>query len=152
MRLIFFSVAALIFLADQVCKALVREKIPLGARAELIPGKLALTHVRNYGAANGLFAGNRKALMAFTAAAVLSEVRTFFELRKHFRHHKAAWLAFAMSTGGGASNIFDRMTDKYTIDYIQFWPRRKSPVVNIADIFILGGALARILIVKRLLG
>ena len=152
MRLILFAVAALIFMTDQACKSLVRAKIPLGARVELFPDKLVLTHVRNRGAANGLFADNRKALMFFTAAAVLSEVYTFFDLRKHFRHHKAAWLAFAMNAGGGASNLLDRVAKKYTVDYLHFCPNKKSLVLNIADLFILTGVLGLIIFyVKQLI-
>ena len=152
MRLTHLAAAALIFLTDQACKTAVLAKIPLGARVEVFPGKLVLTHIRNRGAANGLFEDNRKALMFFTAIAVESQARIFLELRKSFPQHNAAWLAFAMITGGGASNLIDRVTRKYSVDYLHFNPRGKSPVVNIADIFLLAGSIGLVIIyVKRML-
>ena len=152
MHLPFYIVAAVIFLVDQMCKALIEARIPLGERIEIVPGKLSLTNVRNLGAANGLFADNRRALMFFSAAAVYSEIKMFFELAKHFKHNKAAWLMFAMNTGGGASNLLDRIIGKHTTDYLHFFPHKKIPVVNIADIFIITGALGLIIIyVKRLI-
>ncbi|MCL2852912.1 MAG: signal peptidase II [Defluviitaleaceae bacterium] len=147
-----FMLAMIIFLSDQACKALVRAKIPLGESVEIVPGKFYIKNIRNHGAANGLFANNRRALMLFTAAAVMSEVRMFFDISKNFRHSKAAWLMFTMKAGGGASNVFDRVTRKYTTDYLHICPRKKSPVFNIADVFILIGALGLLIIyAKRLI-
>ena len=151
MYLLFLLIAPIIFLADQGSKALVRANIPLGESVDLIPGKLTLTHVRNKGAANGLFSNNRKALMFFSAIAVISDILTFFDLRRHYRHCKAAWLMYAMHIGGGASNLFDRLTKRPTIDYLQLCPRKKTPVFNIADIFILIGAVGLIIIYLKML-
>ena len=137
---LFTSISVAVFITDQVCKWLVDKHIPLGQSKSIIPGKLAITHLRNPGAAYGLFASNRRTLLFFTAASVLSEVQTFFELSRHFKHHKTAWTLFALSVGGAASNVLDRLSKKFVTDYIQVCPQRKTSVFNIADICILVGA------------
>ncbi|MCL2618702.1 MAG: signal peptidase II [Defluviitaleaceae bacterium] len=146
------AVSALILLADQVCKSLARTNLKPGESVAVIPGRFHLTHARNSGAANGLFANNRRALMVFSFAAVLSEIQTFFELRRHFSDCKAAWWLFAVNIGGGASNLLDRLLGQPTIDYLHICPNRKSPIFNIADIFILIGTVGLlILYIKRII-
>ncbi|MCL2619122.1 MAG: signal peptidase II [Defluviitaleaceae bacterium] len=151
MRLALILSAVLVFATDQACKALVREKIPAGGSIPVVPGKFHLTHVRNHGAANGLFARRPRTLMFFTWAAVAGEVNIFFDLCKNYRGDKLAWVFFALNIGGGASNVYDRLTGRPTVDYLQICPNRRSPAFNIADIFILAGSFGLlILAVKRL--
>jgi len=146
MYLPFVTVAVTTFMADQACKWLVRKQIPLGTSQEILPNKLAITHVRNYGAANGFLADNPRALLIFTITAILGEVQTFFDLKKHFKFHKPAWMLFGLSIGGAASNIFDRLSDGFVTDYIHIAPPKRTPVFNIADICILFGAIGLIII------
>jgi len=146
MYLLFVSTAAAVFMADQVCKRLVDKQIPLGQSSEIIPGKLAITHLRNTGAAYGLFSNNRRALLFFTATSVLGIVQTFFDLSKHFERHKTAWTLFALNVGGATSNIYDRLSKKFVTDYIQVCPQKKTPVFNIADICILVGMVGLLIL------
>ena len=45
-----------VILMDQVTKSVVAERIPLHASVPVVPGLFDLTHVKNSGAAFGLFA------------------------------------------------------------------------------------------------
>ncbi|MCL2617328.1 MAG: signal peptidase II [Defluviitaleaceae bacterium] len=150
MYLPFITVALIIFLADQGSKALVRASIPLGEQVEVVPGKFAITHARNRGAADGKFANNRKAMSFFSIASLLGDLHTFYDLRKNFRNHQAAWLFFAMQVGGGLSNLLDRTILKHTTDYLQICPsRKKSPIFNIADIFLIIGGIGLLIIYMK---
>ena len=150
MYLPFVIIAAAVFMADQACKQLVDKHIPLGQSSDIVPGKLAITHLRNAGAAYGLFSNNRRALLFFTAISTLSIVQTFFDLSQHFKNHKAAWTLFAINVGGAASNIYDRLSKKFVTDYIHVCPQKRTPVFNIADICILVGIVGLlILYLKR---
>ncbi|MEI6134182.1 MAG: signal peptidase II, partial [Desulfomonile sp.] len=54
--LFFFIVSAIVIMADQITKFLVIEFIPLNTSETVLPGFLTLVHVRNSGAAFGVFA------------------------------------------------------------------------------------------------
>lgn len=143
---LFGIIAAVAFTADQVCKRLVKKHIPLGQSREIIPGKLAITHARNYGAANGFLSDSPRALLALTITAVLGEIQTFFDLSKDFKFHKPAWVLFGLSVGGSVSNIFDRLSESFVTDYVHVCPPKRTPIFNIADICILIGTIGLLII------
>lgn len=146
MYLMFGFIAIVTFLADQASKWFVRKNIPLGTSREALPGKLAITHLRNFGAANGLFADNPRALSALTLAAVWGEIKTFLDLSKHFKLHRPAWVLFGLSVGGACSNIFDRLSQGFVTDYVHINPPKRTPIFNIADICILIGTIGLLII------
>jgi len=146
MYLPFGIIAAITFMADQVCKWLVRKHIPLGASHEVLPGKLAITHIRNYGAANGFLSDSPKALMILTITAIWGEVQTFLDLSKDFKFHKPAWVLFGLSVGGSASNVLDRLSENFVTDCIHVCPPKRTPIFNIADVCILVGTIGLLII------
>src|SRR2546421_2438335 len=56
MRLYHLLIALAVFTADQISKAIVEANIPLHDARTVIPGFMHLTHVKNRGAAFGIFA------------------------------------------------------------------------------------------------
>ena len=51
-------------------------------------------------------------------------------------------LAFTLVLAGGASNLFDRMTRGYVVDYFSIqWKALKKVVFNLGDIFIFAGSV-----------
>ena len=68
--LFFFIVSAIVIMADQITKFLVIEFIPLNTSETVLPGFLNLVHVRNSGAAFGVFADRGN----LTSRAILSAI------------------------------------------------------------------------------
>lgn len=147
---IFWFVATATFVLDQLSKSLVRvlwgepaAKIPWDAvvadrvqptfgafdSLPLLGRALMLTHVRNTGAAFGLFPGYRPFFIA-TSVAVLVFVAVYWR-----RTRPTQWpvvIALGLVCGGAAGNLVDRallgrVTDFFYLAIIDF------PVFNVAD-------------------
>jgi signal peptidase II len=147
---VFWWVASITLLLDQVSKALVRvmwssvaERHPLdriiaaylepvfrpSESLPLVGQSLRLTYVRNTGAAFGMFPGYQPLFIA-TSIVVLVVVGAYWR-----RARPAAWpvvVALGLVTGGAMGNLIDRallvtVTDFFDVAIIDF------PVFNIAD-------------------
>jgi signal peptidase II len=128
-------VAALIFVVDQVTKSVVQhamvtnESIPLTSF-------LALTYVRNPGAAFGLLAGVPGAvrlplLLAVTGAAVWVLVAF---LRDAPAERRALVAAIGAVLGGAAGNLVCRVRYGEVVDFIHLhWRGFDWPMFNVAD-------------------
>lgn len=137
------TVTAIVVALDQFTKYLVVARMAYGDAITLIPGILQLTHVRNFGAAFGLFAGQR--LLFFGAALVI--VAAFIFLRNEIL--KAGHLAVVASglvLGGALGNLIDRVRYGYVVDFFDlgFWP-----VFNVADSAIVVGAIVLAIMIIR---
>lgn len=153
---LFWAIAASVFIADQISKSLVRvlwsapaTRIPLdglvasgvaprfsaGDALPLVGEVFQLTHVRNTGAAFGLFPGYQPIFIA-TSLIVLVVVAAYWK-----RARPDVWpivVALALVAGGSAGNLVDRaiigkVTDFLYVAIIDF------PVFNIADSAIVVG-------------
>ena len=132
-----FLVAALVMLIDLISKHLVLQNIPLGARIVVVPRVLSLAHVRNAGAAFGLFPGQ---LTLFVGAAVVVILALFFFRADILAGGPWSVLASGMILGGAVGNLLDRVRfEGHVIDFISFsfFP----PVFNIADSALVVGSL-----------
>ena len=126
-----FGGAALVALADQATKALVRGTIAQGERVPLTPF-FNLTHHYNLGAAFAMFAdsGANLALLAF--AVVAMAVLSFLLLRAGQGRWSAA--ALAMMLGGAAGNVIDRLRFGAVVDWLDFHAAGWHwPAFNLAD-------------------
>lgn len=127
-RMALFAATALgILVADQVSKALVRASFALGESHPLIPGVLWLTHVKNTGAAFGMFRGQQWALIG-VALLVLATI-TWAMLRVR-PQSLIARTALAMIAAGACGNLIDRIAAGGVTDFLDlgWWP-----VFNVAD-------------------
>ena len=101
LRALYFALAAAVVVLDQATKAMIRAFVPLHDRIVVVPGCFDITHVKNTGAAFGLFAGAtspyRPILLNAVAFAVFLLVLVYA-----FRspvHWKRLQLALALSVG-----------------------------------------------------
>ena len=120
------------FGADQLTKWLVTSRLELGSSVS-IAGSLKISHVRNSGIAFGLFSQATSLVIVLTSAVVLWMV--FFFAHSGARHPLLP-AALGLVVGGSVSNLFDRVTNGYVTDFIDFgfWPS-----FNLADLFIVLG-------------
>jgi signal peptidase II len=136
------AVAALVLLADQATKVLVRANLTPGQSLALAPWLtplLQITYVTNTGAAFGLFPGWSQILIAIALIVIVALVWYTFQLPD------GQWLmhvALGLQLGGASGNLIDRLRfGGSVLDFIDlnFWPLRRWPVFNVADSSIVVG-------------
>lgn len=132
---LFWGIASAILIADQVTKYLIRTMRVPGESSVLIPGVLDLTHVRNAGAAFGLFPG-RQPIFVATSAVVMVVIAAYWR-----RARPTEWpivVAMGAISAGAIGNLTDRITLGLVTDFLAF-SFVDFPVFNIADMGIVVG-------------
>ena len=143
MRWFHLLIALLVFALDQLTKAVVEARIPLHDVRPVIPGLFQLTHVKNRGAAFGIFADSASPLTLQLLIA-LSGLALVIVLTLLWRHHPAArrsGIGLALILGGAVGNLFDRLVHGSVVDFLEFYLRGYHwPAFNVADSAIVIGA------------
>lgn len=125
--------AALTALLDQASKASAQAFLQGHPSQPIIKGVLHFTYIQNTGAAFGMLRDSGFLLSAislvFLLAVVLFGATTPLSSR-------GMRLALGAGIGGAVSNLIDRFTKGYVVDFIDF---RVWPVFNLADIAIVLG-------------
>ncbi len=135
------ALAAVVLVADQLTKQLVRSSIALGDSHRLLPG-VTLVHAQNSGIAFSLFTGSEVGVIA-VSAVILAVVLSYFA--RH-RDRRWMWLACGLIVGGALGNLIDRLRDGVVTDFIKLphWP-----AFNLADTSITFGVLTLFWVVGR---
>lgn len=128
---------AAIVAADQITKALVRSKLPLGKAIPLIPGVIHLTHVENDGAAFSMLSGGRWIFLGLVAVFLAAVGLLLW--KKIITKPAELWCLAAIA-GGALGNAVDRalrgtVTDMIDPVFVTF------AVFNVADCFITCGTI-----------
>lgn len=133
---------AVLFL-DQFTKWMVIQNLSYSDRVPVIEGFFYLTHVRNTGAAFGLFADAPEMLrliffIGVTLVALGIVVSFFLQLAPGDR---LAGLALGMIQGGAVGNLVDRIVHREVVDFLHFrlWGGYSWPDFNVADSAIVVG-------------
>jgi signal peptidase II len=135
---------AVIVILDQVTKAIVRDRLPLGESRTLIPNFLDLTHVQNTGAAFGLlnatdFAYKPMVMIAIAAIALVAIAAYATQLGFHER---LARFGLALILGGAFGNLIDRAVWGHVVDFVDvYWRSTHFWAFNVADAAITCGAI-----------
>ncbi len=133
---------------DQITKALVRASLPLHASVEVIPGFLDFTHVRNTGAAFGMFNtldfAYKAAVVAGIRALALVAIASYgLTLSKH---EVLARFGLALIVGGAAGNLIDGLFLGSVVDFVDaYWRTYHFWAFNVADSAITIGVAVMIL-------
>jgi signal peptidase II len=131
---LFFLVAVLSLIADQVSKILIRGRLGEGEQLDLLPGVIHLEHVRNFGAAWGVMSGQKWLLIGFTGLVIVMIVAS---AREVVRRGKLAAVGFGLILGGALGNLIDRILYGHVTDFFDLdtpvQALRTFPVFNIAD-------------------
>ncbi|MFN5082538.1 MAG: signal peptidase II [Brevundimonas sp.] len=147
-----YGFALAIIVLDQITKALILGSvdiadprlIPDGYRfAEVMPGILDLTMVRNTGVSFGLFGGGEARWFLTVFSIVVSAALAIWALRTQRR---TLVTAIGLVMGGAIGNVIDRIRFGYVVDFIDFSDTGLFPwVFNVADSAISIGVLLLIL-------
>jgi signal peptidase II len=145
------SIALAVLVADQVTKLIVIASMDIHASIPVIDGFLALTHVRNSGAAFGLFSGAPAGPVraGLIIVSVLAVVLIWAYAREGW-HEPRIVVAFGMILGGALGNLVDRLRLHEVVDFIDvYWGKYHWPSFNVADTAITIGAMTLFIAMAR---
>ena len=140
--------AALIVVADQVTKMLVRRTISLHSSITVVPGFLDLTHVRNTGAAFGILNGAEFPFKAplLIGVAIVALVSIGVYATQLPPQQRLARIGLTLILGGAVGNLIDRARSGYVLDFVDvYWRNHHFWAFNVADSAITIGVSAIIL-------
>ena len=140
--LILVVVFCVVLLFDQITKAYVHRALHQYQSVEIIRDFFHITHVRNTGAAFGLFAGPahplRTALFIVVSGIAIGAILLIY--RRIEDDDTLHALAFSLLLGGAVGNLVDRVWMGHVIDFLDFhWYDHHWPAFNFADSAICGG-------------
>ncbi|MCA9751711.1 MAG: signal peptidase II [Gemmatimonadetes bacterium] len=128
---IFYLVAALVLVIDQITKQWIVHTMILGQSIEVVGTFFRLTYVLNDAAAFGLQLGGRWSFIVVTV--VVSAFILFYYTRSE-RTLTARW-ALALILGGALGNLADRVRLGEVVDFLHVSVAGFSwPIFNVADI------------------
>jgi signal peptidase II len=133
---VFFLIASMITLVDQLSKWVVSTRIPLHGSVVMISGFLNLVHVRNTGIAFGIFSGSGIPYRAvFLALISLTAMIFIFMYVRKLQAGQIGWLVgISIVFGGALGNFIDRALYGEVIDFIDcYLGRFHWPAFNVAD-------------------
>ena len=130
--------AAVLVIADQVVKLLIRSNLELGESVPFIPHVLNLTYYQNTGAAFSLFREHTWILALISAVVSVALVAVM--VKRVFRH-PVGQVILAVILAGAVGNLIDRVlfgyvTDMFQTIFINF------AVFNVADCCLVCGVIA----------
>lgn len=146
------ATAAAVVVLDQLTKALVVRTLALHEYVPVVDGLLSISHVRNRGAAFGIFSDwnlpYQPALLAALSLGALAAIAFYF-----FRLPSSARLprvALALVLGGAVGNLLDRVRLGYVVDFVHvYWREHQWPDFNVADSAITVGVALLVLDILR---
>jgi signal peptidase II len=120
---LFVWVVALVVVADQAVKALVRPRLELYESISVIPGFFSLTRVHNTGAAFGFMNGVdfpfKAAVLALLQTAALIGLTVYVAMLAPAQRLTRLGLSFVI--GGAIGNLIDRIAYGYVLDFFDFY-------------------------------
>jgi signal peptidase II len=143
-RKLYFFLAAIVLLLDQVSKMIVANAIPLHGSVTVIPGFFQISHVLNRGAAFSLFANSRSPYTGFMliAFSLLVMAVISYMLWNSRRVLTLTTVGLSLILGGALGNLLDRVLLGSVVDFLAFqFGTYHWPDFNIADSAIVIGSL-----------
>jgi signal peptidase II len=130
------ATAAVIVVADQITKLLIRRDFELYDSVSVIPNFFSLTRIHNTGAAFGLLDSVdlpfKTGLLALVSTAALVGLAAFAASLPEI--HRLARVGVALVVGGAAGNLIDRLWLGYVVDFVDvYWRGWHFWAFNVAD-------------------
>jgi len=140
---LFWPAFLLSFAMDMATKLWVDASLTFADRIPVIDGFFYITHVRNPGAAFGLFNSAPAAvrLTAFIGITLVAIAMIFSFYRRLAPGERLSALSLGLILGGAGGNLIDRIFRGEVVDFLHFrlWGGYQWPDFNLADSFIVVG-------------
>lgn len=135
---LWYVLAVLLVLADQIVKLWVRTNLALGETRPFLPHFIELYHLQNTGGAFSLFAGHTWMLTALSAVATVALAICLWG--DYVTTNPFSRLCVTCVLAGAAGNLIDRaafgvVTDMFNFTFMRFG------VFNVADMWVVGGVI-----------
>ncbi len=114
--LVFFGIAALVVVVDQLAKAYVVANYPLGQPVEVVGDWLRIWYIHNTGALFGLFRG-QAGIFALVSVGVVALI-VWFHGRTAANGGLLVTIALGLLLGGALGNFIDRVRLDYVVDFV----------------------------------
>lgn len=137
--MIFLIIFVSIIILDQWTKKLAEKNLKSGESRPILNNIMRLTLHKNKGAALNLFENHSGFIKIVTAPTILFAIIYLLKIIKN-KGFTLTKIAIAFIAGGGAGNLIDRIKKGYVVDFFYF-NFKKCPIFNIADLFIIFGAI-----------
>lgn len=131
--LIYYAIAGLVILLDQITKWLVVKNMELGERIDVLEPYLSLFSHRNRGAAWGMLEGQ---MWLFTIVTIVVIVGILYYFHKEAKGHALFSLSLMLLLGGAIGNFIDRLFRGEVVDFVSVLIpiiQYDFPIFNIAD-------------------
>lgn len=137
--MLYFAVAALVVIIDQVSKRIVWETMPGRVPIDLIDGILRLRLSTNTGAVMGILSGSRLILIVVTILSIAALIVFAYRMRYAPLPRR---ICLGLILGGAFGNLIDRISTGHVIDFIDMGiGAYRWPTYNVADIAVTVGAV-----------
>jgi len=137
--MLYFTVAALVVILDQVSKRLAWEYLKGGGGVDIIDGVLRFNLSKNSGAVFGVLSGSTKFLLIVTIISVVALIYFAYRMR-YAPALKRVYLGLII--GGAFGNLIDRLASGEVVDFIEMGIGRYHwPTYNVADTAVTIGAV-----------
>ena len=141
-----YIIALIIFMLDQLSKAIISTYINLNQSIIIIKNFFNLTYINNTGASWGILKNSRMLLIIISIIAITILIRYINSFKKNRRNN----LGLGFLLGGILGNLADRILYGYVKDFLAFYIFNYNfPIFNIADIFIVIGVLLLIISILK---
>ena len=138
--MIWIGIVIGIVVIEWFLKAHFDKKLKFGETIEIGKGKIILKKYYNKGAALDSFETYPKQLLLVTGG-MIGVILYLWKKAIGMQGEYVKKIAFSLLLGGAISNLLDRLTKHYVVDYFSFsWKKIRHIVFNIADFCIFIGS------------
>lgn len=134
-----------IFVGDQWVKGKIETNEPMNGKRHICDGRITITRHHNKGAALNFMEKKPKIILG---VGCVTFGYVIFLLKQVLTEAGNSWMKVSLSliTGGGLSNLYDRVKRGYVVDYFTInYGKLKKVIFNLADICIFVGSFLMIL-------
>lgn len=140
---VYYLVAILIVILDQLSKWWIVQEIAIGERIPIIENFLYITSHRNQGAAWGILQGQ---MTFFYIVTIIVVIFVVYHIQKYGKENPFFGYTMAIILGGAIGNFIDRLFRKEVVDFIDVYPFGYNfPIFNVADSALTIGVLLMII-------
>jgi len=136
--MIYIIIVLVIFITDNIIKQYIEENKTMHKSEKILNGYIILDRYHNKGAMLNFMQNNVK-VIKIISTTLLGILMLVFAILMPKNGKLLLKLGLSLVLGGALSNVYDRLTKGYVIDYFSFKCLKKI-VFNISDICIFIGA------------